>query len=123
MKVEQLVCNASFSFFQRRDRTDGQSISRQVALWSQKNAKEEGEAVVWDYHVILALHRRASCTPSDLRLAEKQQERADSWVYDFDCVLPMPQLLDRESPISASKFKRNSHRNSYRKQSISIAHL
>lgn len=28
MKVEQLVCNASFSFFQRRDRTDEQSIDR-----------------------------------------------------------------------------------------------
>ena len=53
--------------------------------------------VVWDYHVILILHRRISGTSAGSADRECQADGGHSnttiggsWIYDFDSKLPMP---------------------------------
>jgi len=52
--------------------------SKTVALWKQRKANSPSSPVVWDYHVVLLLTSRG-------------REKIDqSWIYDFDTILPMP---------------------------------
>ncbi|KAI6124840.1 N-terminal glutamine amidase-domain-containing protein [Pisolithus croceorrhizus] len=55
--------------------------SRTVALWNQRASSSIYNAVIWDYHVILAL--RGSFA------ADRDDERG-TWVYDLDTRLPVP---------------------------------
>ncbi|MEN8167350.1 MAG: hypothetical protein ABFR65_07735 [Pseudomonadota bacterium] len=49
--------------------------SKSIMLWRQK-AAQAGQAIVWDYHVVLQVHRNQ-----------------DDWIYDFDSRLPFPCCL------------------------------
>jgi hypothetical protein len=52
--------------------------NRRVALWNQKAAKACDRAVIWDYHVILLLCRKATGVEDGC------------WVYDLDTTLCVP---------------------------------
>lgn len=52
--------------------------ARQVALWFQRAAEETGLPVVWDYHVVLFVHRGDRW-----------------WTWDLDCVLGVPLAAER----------------------------
>ncbi|CAA7265438.1 unnamed protein product [Cyclocybe aegerita] len=62
------------------------NANQSVALWSQKAARARGNAVIWDYHVILLLRPRQQ---DDGSLASRPG-KLRSWVYDFDTTLPIP---------------------------------
>ena len=51
---------------------------RQVALWFQRTAEEDGLPVIWDYHVVLFVRRGGRW-----------------WAWDLDCVLGAPLAAER----------------------------
>ncbi|KAI6036065.1 N-terminal glutamine amidase-domain-containing protein, partial [Pisolithus microcarpus] len=55
--------------------------SRTVALWNQRASSSIGNAVIWDYHVILALRGAFA--------ADRDDERGTR-IYDLDTRLPVP---------------------------------
>lgn len=60
----------------------------QVALWNQKLAGTAEKAVIWDYHVVLLLRARRNGQFAELAQAESNVPQ--SWIYDFDTLLPKP---------------------------------
>lgn len=60
----------------------------QVALWSQRAAREDGCPVVWDYHVLLLLRPVVSAGPDEIN--DGQSVRPGSFIYDFDSTLDLP---------------------------------
>ncbi|KAF9036672.1 N-terminal glutamine amidase-domain-containing protein [Panaeolus papilionaceus] len=71
-------------------------VDLKVALWNQKNGREEGMPVVWDYHVVLVLRPRNMQIGVDAEAegGELQEVTAvpegECWVYDFDSRLESP---------------------------------
>lgn len=63
------------------------NLTKTVALWNQKAARDKDSVVVWDYHVILILEHNVKDTPN---LSGDRK----SWVYDFDTWLQMPYSFD-----------------------------
>ncbi|KAL4068081.1 N-terminal glutamine amidase-domain-containing protein [Scleroderma yunnanense] len=62
--------------------------TKTVTLWQQKAATSRDQAVIWDYHVILAL-RGSLDNGCDQSLDEVTPARG-TWIYDLDTLLPVP---------------------------------
>ncbi|KIM59222.1 hypothetical protein SCLCIDRAFT_126591 [Scleroderma citrinum Foug A] len=54
--------------------------TKTVALWQQKAAITRDKAVIWDYHVILALRG----------FLDEGTPARGTWIYDLDTLLPVP---------------------------------
>ncbi|KAF8121919.1 N-terminal glutamine amidase-domain-containing protein [Boletus edulis] len=54
--------------------------ARTVALWNQRVGSSRDTAIIWDYHVILALRERG----------QVHSPGRDTWIYDLDTCLPIP---------------------------------
>ncbi|PPR04977.1 hypothetical protein CVT24_010435 [Panaeolus cyanescens] len=62
--------------------------NKTVALWNQKNGREEGTPVVWDYHVVLVIRPRNMEIGVDTEMDSVPE--GESWVYDMDSRLESP---------------------------------
>ncbi|EGN95453.1 hypothetical protein SERLA73DRAFT_186466, partial [Serpula lacrymans var. lacrymans S7.3] len=60
------------------------NATKMVALWNQRKAAFADVAVVWDYHVILAMRPRSPFVSS------AGDPAAQTWVYDYDTRLGIP---------------------------------
>ncbi|KAG6330626.1 hypothetical protein ID866_8462 [Astraeus odoratus] len=60
--------------------------TKTVALWQQRAAGSRDKAVIWDYHVILALRGPMGSVAADNAL---EPDRG-AWIYDLDTFLPVP---------------------------------
>ncbi|KAI6005475.1 N-terminal glutamine amidase-domain-containing protein [Pisolithus albus] len=57
------------------------NLTRRVALWNQRASSSISSAVIWDYHVILALRGA---------FAADRDDKRGTWIYDLDTRLPVP---------------------------------
>ncbi|KAH7889256.1 N-terminal glutamine amidase-domain-containing protein [Phlebopus sp. FC_14] len=61
--------------------------TKTVALWNQRAASSRDSAIIWDYHVVLALRERER---PDKSLSYRQTSELAAWIYDLDTCLPVP---------------------------------
>jgi len=83
---------------------DGRSTPRstQVALWSQRAAREKGLPVIWDYHVVLVLRPLSSARQHDM--GDGENCHTGSLIYDFDTTLDLPYDAQRGYLIHRLSF-------------------
>ena len=91
------------AFFYSFPPADGRNAPRstQVALWSQRAAREKGLPVIWDYHVVLVL-RPLSSRQDDM--GDGGNSHTGSWIYDFDTTLDLPYDAQRGYLIHRLSF-------------------